>query len=143
MDLSIPARLPSRPGTPAPFHRTPPFGLRRIRERWGWVVPVALALVAVLGAMAMVRRGELLFWDRPITDACVGLRSAWIDRAALWVSWLGSMPVVLAAGAAGAVVAARRCRHVAVVMLLVVATRPLLVWLVKEFVGRGRPVPGS
>ena len=125
--------------TPAPFHRAPPFALRRIGERWRWAAPVALALVAVLGALATIRRGELLFWDRAITDLCVSLRSAWIDHLALGISRLGSTPVVLAAGVVGALVAARRCRHVAAVMLLVVATRPPLEWLVKELVGRPRP----
>ena len=67
---------------------------------------------------------------------------------ALLVSRLGSTPVVIVAGLAGVVLAARRCRTVAVVMLLTVAARPPFEWLVKEAIGRPRPsgarlVPGT
>jgi membrane-associated phospholipid phosphatase len=55
------------------------------------------------------------------------------------VSRLGSTPVVLAAGAAGVAIAARRCRSVAVVMLVTVAARPPVEWLLKELVARPRP----
>jgi len=78
-------------------------------------------------------------WDGPITNACVALRSPAVDRAARWASRLGSTPVVLAAGAASVALAARRCRSVALVMLVTVAARPPVEWLLKELVGRPRP----
>ena len=67
---------------------------------------------------------------------------------ALWVSRLGSTPVVIVAGLAGVLLSARRCRTVAVVMLITIAARPPFEWLVKEVVGRPRPsgarlVPGT
>jgi undecaprenyl-diphosphatase len=126
-------------GPPDDLHRSPPLTLRRIRHRRPWLLPAALTVVVVLGAVAAVHRGGLLVWDKPITDAFVALRSPWIDRAALWASRLGSTPVVLAAGAAGVALAARRCHSVAIVMLVTVAARPPVEWLLKELVGRPRP----
>ncbi len=102
-------------------------------------MPAALVLATLLGALASVRHGALLVWDRPFTDASVALRGPLIDRLALWVSRLGSTPVVLAAGAVGVVLAARRCRVLALVMLVTIAARPPLEWLLKDLVGRPRP----
>jgi undecaprenyl-diphosphatase len=114
--------------------------LRRIVERYPWLLFAAAALAVVLGVLAAIDGGRLLVWDRPITDAAIELRSPTVDRVARWVSRMGSTPVVLAAGAAGVALAARRCRTVAVVMLVVVAARPPFEWLVKEIVARPRPV---
>jgi undecaprenyl-diphosphatase len=102
-------------------------------------VPAALVLAVVLGALATVRHGAPLVWDRPITDASVALRGPLIDRIALWVSRLGSTPVVLVAGVIGVIVAARRCRALAVVMLATIGLRPPLEWLLKDLVARPRP----
>jgi undecaprenyl-diphosphatase len=121
------------------LHRAPPMTLRRIRQRWPWLVPAALVLVGLLGALASVRRGELLVWDRPITDTSVALRGPLVDRIALWVTRLGSTPVVFGAGALGVVLAARRCRTLALVMLVTVAARAPVEWLLKDLVGRPRP----
>jgi undecaprenyl-diphosphatase len=134
---------------PAPdLHRSPPITLRRIAERLPWLLVGAAALAVVLGVLAAVDGGRLLVWDRPISDAVVEHRSRGVDRVALWVSRLGSTPVVLAAGVAGVALAARRCRSVALVMLVVVAARPPFEWLAKEIVARPRPsgarlVPGT
>lgn len=102
-------------------------------------MPTALVLAVVLGALATVRHGAPLVWDRPITDASVALRGPLIDRIALWVSRLGSTPVVLVAGVIGVIVAARRCRTLALVMLATIALRPPLEWLLKDLVARPRP----
>jgi membrane-associated phospholipid phosphatase len=102
-------------------------------------VPAALVLASLLGALATVRHGALLVWDRPVTDASVALRSPLVDRLALWVSRLGATPVVLGAGAIGVLVAARRCRALALVMLVTIAARPAVEWLLKDLVGRPRP----
>jgi undecaprenyl-diphosphatase len=121
------------------LHRSPPITLREIREGQPWLLIAAGALAFVLGVLAAIDGGRLLVWDRPITDAAVELRSPAVNRVALWVSRLGSTPVVLVAGAAGVALAARRCRAVALVMLVVVAARPPFEWLVKEIVARPRP----
>jgi undecaprenyl-diphosphatase len=125
--------------SPSDLHRSPPITFRRILERQPWLLAAAGALAVALGVLAAVDRGRLLVWDRPITDAVIELRSPSVDRVARWVSRLGSTPVVLAAGVAGVALAARRCRTVAVVMLVVVAARPPFEWLVKEIVARPRP----
>lgn len=102
-------------------------------------MPAALVMAVLLGALASVRQGALLVWDRPVTDASVALRGPLIDRLALWVSRLGSTPVVLGAGAVGVVLAARRCRVLALVMLVTIAARAPVEWLLKDVVGRLRP----
>ena len=129
------------------LHRSPPITLRHIGERQPWLLVGAAALAILLGVLAAIDGGRLLVWDRPITDAVVEHRTPSVDRVALWVSRLGSTPVVLAAGAAGIALAARRCRSVALVMFVVIAARPPFEWLVKEIVARPRPsgarlVPG-
>jgi membrane-associated phospholipid phosphatase len=133
------AEVGAATGPPDDLHRSPPLTFRQIRHRRPWLLPAALTVVVVLGAVAAVHGGGLLVWDMPITDAFVSLRSPWIDRAALWASRLGSTPVVLIAGAAGVALAARRCHSVAIVMLVTVAARPPVEWLLKELVGRPRP----
>jgi len=129
----------ARVAAPGDLHRSPPVTLRGIRQQWPWLAPAALALFVVLGVAAAIHGGTALVWDGPITNACVALRSPAVDRAARWASRLGSTPVVLAAGAASVALAARRCRSVALVMLVTVAARPPVEWLLKELVGRPRP----
>jgi undecaprenyl-diphosphatase len=124
---------------PSDLHRSPPVTLRGIRQRWPWLAPAAIALFLMLAVGAALHGGAAIVWDRPITNASVALRSPAIDRAARWVSRLGSTPVVLAAGAAGVAIAARRCRSIALVMLVTVAARPPVEWLLKELVERPRP----
>jgi membrane-associated phospholipid phosphatase len=129
-------------------HRPPPITLAEIRARSPVLVTAALIVAIVLGVLASIDRGRLLVWDRPITEAAVDLRSPSVDRFALWVSRLGSTPVVLTAGLVGIALAARRSRRVAIVMFAVVATRPPFEWLLKEIVARPRPsgarlVPGT
>jgi membrane-associated phospholipid phosphatase len=109
------------------LHRSPPITLRHIGERQPWLLVGAAALAVVLGVLAAIDGGRLLVWDPPITDAAVEHRSPGVDRVAL---------------------AARRCRTVALVMFVVVATRPPFEWLFKEIVARPRPsgarlVPGT
>jgi undecaprenyl-diphosphatase len=138
---------PASPPPPAPaasearadLHRAPPTSLQKILRRWPWLVPAALVLFVALGAAASVHGGRLLVWDRAITDAAVALRSPSVDRIALWVSRLGSTPVVLGAGLVGVLLAARRCRTLALVMLVTVAARAPVEWLLKDLVARPRP----
>jgi hypothetical protein len=109
------ARLPSD------LHRQPPLTLHDVRERLPWLLPGAVAVAILMGVAAAVDGGRLLVWDAAVTDAAVHLRRPGVDRAALWLSRLGSTPVAAAAGVA---LAARRCRSVALVMLATVAARP-------------------
>lgn len=130
------------------LHRSPPITLRNIWERFPWLLVAAAALAVALGVLAAIDGGRLLVWDGPITDAVVEHRSRGVDRVALWISRLGSTPVVLIAGAVGIALAAARCRWVALVMFVVLAARPPFEWLVKEIVAHPRPsdarlVPGT
>jgi hypothetical protein len=139
---------PGPAAAPTDLHRSPPITLRAIRQRLPWLLPVTVSVVVVLGVLAAIDDGRWLVWDPPITRLSIEWRTAGVNRVALWVSRLGSTPVVIVAGLAGVVVAARRCRAVAVVMLVTVAARPPFEWLVKEVLGRPRPsgarlVPGT
>jgi hypothetical protein len=92
------------------LHRSPPVTLRAVRQHGPWLAPAALTLFIVLGVAAAIHGGAALVWDGPITKR---LRRPAVDRAARWATRLGSTPVVLAAGAAGVALSARRCRSVA------------------------------
>ncbi|MGH9217110.1 MAG: hypothetical protein ACRDZS_12695, partial [Acidimicrobiales bacterium] len=121
------------------LHGWPPITLRKV---WGgrpWLLVGAVVLAVLFGVGAAIDGGRLLVWDRPITDAVVRARSPGVDRVALWMSRLGSSPLVLAAGLAGAALDARRCRLLALAMLVTVAARPQFASLVKEIVPRPRP----
>jgi undecaprenyl-diphosphatase len=133
------------PAPTVPLARTPvattgtPLTFRTVRQRWPLLVPLALLVPLVLGALAMVDRGRLLFWDAPLTAAAVDHRSAWIDNLSLAVSRLGAWPVVYPLGAALALAAARRSRRLAWIIIVTVAARPAVEWLLKEIVERPRP----
>jgi undecaprenyl-diphosphatase len=125
--------------TRADLHRSPPMTVRAVRARNRWLLPTAVTVAVVLGVLAAISNGRWLVWDPPITRFFVGLRTPGVDRTALWISRLGSTPVVIAGGLVGVVLAAVRCRTVAAVMLITVAARPPFEWFVKEVVGRPRP----
>jgi len=128
-----------RAGPATDLHRSPPITLRQIRESQPRLLSGAVALAVVLGIAAAVDGGPLLVWDPSATDIFISLRSPGLDRVALWISRLGSTPVVLTVGVAGVALAAQRCHSVALVMLVTVAARPPFEWLLKEVVARPRP----
>jgi undecaprenyl-diphosphatase len=140
-DLTIaPPPAPTVPLARTPVARTgTPLTFRTVRRRWPLLVPLALLVPLVLGALAMVDRGRFLFWDAPLTAAAVDHRSAWIDNLSLAVSRLGAWPVVYPLGAALALAAARRSRRLAWIIVVTVAARPAVEWLLKEIVERPRP----
>jgi undecaprenyl-diphosphatase len=121
---------------------------RAVRQRWPLLLPLAVLVPLVLGALAMVDGGRLLVWDAPLTAAVVDHRGTWVDDVALAVSRLGAWPVIFPVGAALALAAARRSPRLAWIIVVVVATRPAFEWLLKEIVERPRPdgarlVPGT
>lgn len=126
------------------LHTHPPFTIGRVHDRFGWLLPIAAGLFALLAIGAAL---EALPWDQPITEAAVEARSAWRDDAATSVSRFGSTPVVLAVSAIGAAVAWPRCRPLAIAIVVFAVARPLVEFTFKELVGRERPdgdrlVPG-
>ena len=95
------------------LHLAPPMTLGRITDVQRWVLPLAAAVVGVLGMGAIT--GSLV-WDRPITDWVVHSRSSWSDDVFLNLSFLGSTKVVLLVSAiaallAGAPLPSARDRH--------------------------------
>ena len=128
-----------------PADRTPvattgtPLTFRTVRQRWPLLILLAVLVPLVLGALAMVDGGRLLFWDAPLTAAAVDHRSTAIDNVSLAVSRLGAWPVVYPLGAAFALAAARRSSRLAWIIVATVAARPAVEWLLKEIVERPRP----
>jgi undecaprenyl-diphosphatase len=117
----------------------PPLTLWTVRQRWPLLIPLAVLVPLVLGALAMIDGGRLLFWDALLTAAAVDHRSTAIDNLSLAVSRLGAWPVVYPLGAALALAAARRSPRLAWVIVATVAARPAVEWLLKEIVERPRP----
>ena len=116
-----------------------PLTFRTVRQRWPLLILLAVAVPLVLGALAMIDGGRLLFWDAPLTAAAVDHRSTAIDNLSLAVSRLGAWPVVYPLGAALALAAARRSPRLAWVIVVTVAARPAVEGLLKEIVERPRP----
>ena len=63
-----------------------PLTFRTVRQRWPLLIPLAVLVPLVLGALAMIDGGRLLFWDAPLTAAAVDHRSTAIDSLSLAVS---------------------------------------------------------
>jgi undecaprenyl-diphosphatase len=140
--------VPPAPAAPPGLAAPPPVIFAAIRRRWPALTPVAVVVPLVLGLAAAVDRGRLLVWDGPLTDAAVAHRTAWLDDVALAVSRLGSWVVVFPVAAVLALAAARRSRTLAWVIVVTVAARPAVEWLLKDLVARPRPdgarlVPGT
>jgi undecaprenyl-diphosphatase len=111
--------------------------LTRVHARAGWLLAIAAVLFALLAVGAAF---DALPWDQPITDAVLDHRTDARNDIALTVSRLGSTPVVLTVAAVVALVAWRRCRPLAVAIVLLALARPLVEFGLKELVDRERPV---
>ena len=133
-----PGWAPARAGV-AVVADDPPLTIAAVCRRWPVVVPLALVVTVVFGVGAAIDGGRPLVWDVAITDAAVAHRTAWLDRVALGVTQLGAWTVVVPIGVALAVLAARRSTDLAVVIVVVLAGRPLLTLLLKELIDRPRP----
>jgi undecaprenyl-diphosphatase len=109
---------------------------------------LAVALLG-LAVAAWVSRGWLLLvWDEPVQRFVEDARSSWATDIVRRISFLGSTKVVLVLGCVLAAAAWRRCRAVAVVVLIAMLSRPLLEFTLKALVDRDRPdlerlVPGN
>jgi undecaprenyl-diphosphatase len=100
---------------------------------------VALVFFGFALAAAIDGGSTLLHVDRPIERFVVDTRSAWLDHTFRRISFFGSTPVVLIGGLTLAIVAWRRCRMVAALVVVATLTRPLLEFTLKESIGRDRP----
>jgi undecaprenyl-diphosphatase len=109
-----------------------------------WSRPrLAASLVLLFLACAVAARADggslLRLWDEPVQQAVAGGRSPALDTFFRSASRLGSSPIVYVVGLLTAVVAAFRCRKVAVIVLLATVGRPFIEYAVKALVGRDRP----
>lgn len=118
--------------------RPPPL-LLALHRRWPPLTVASAVLPLLLGLAAMVDAGRLLVWDRPLTETAVAHRTPRLNDLALAASRCGSWKVVYPAAIVIALVAAWRSRPLAGVIVVVVAARPAVEWLLKDVVGRPRP----
>ena len=134
------AAAPAWPAAPAaPVATRPPLTYAAVWRRWPALTALALIVPIVFGIAASIDGGRLLFWDTALTDAAVADRTPWLDDLALAVSRLGSWVVVFPVGALLAVIASRRSHSLAWVIVVTVAARPAVEWLLKDIVARPRP----
>jgi undecaprenyl-diphosphatase len=135
--LHLPQRLRRRA---AGLHGHPPLTPAAVLLSFPFAVPVLLSAFVFLGIGAAVNGGELLLtWDEPVQRAVEGARTPWLDRVVRFISQLGGTTFVVVGLAVLLVVVWRRCRSLALVLLLATVARPLLEWTLKNLVDRPRP----
>jgi undecaprenyl-diphosphatase len=129
------------PGAVVPLcHLDPPTSPSRVLGNpLTRLVAVSLAFVGFAIAAAVDGGAVLLRVDEPIERFVVTHRSGWLDEVFRRISFFGSTPVVLVGGFLLAVVAWRRCRVVAALVVVATLARPLMEFTLKESVGRDRP----
>jgi undecaprenyl-diphosphatase len=102
------------------------------------------AIFAFLAVAASIANSWLLLrWDEPIQRFVEAHRTPALDTFFLQVSRFGSTLIVLSAGTLLAVLSWRRCRAVAIAVIVATLSRPLLEFVLKALVGRDRPAFGQ
>jgi undecaprenyl-diphosphatase len=124
-------------------HRSP-YSMGEFHARYPWVLPVFAIVVSVLAVFAAL---EWLFWDQPITNFLVDHRTDTLNRVFRRVSWFGSTKVVLVVSGIAALASWRRCPRLAMAIVIIALSRPLIEHGMKVLVDRPRPqgdqlVPG-
>ena len=119
------------------LHVRPPMTLGRIHARARWLLPAVAVVFVVLAVGAATDRVP---WDEDIQRWAVSQRSPWRDALAERISWFGSTYVVLTVAGLAAAVAWRRCPRLAIAIVVLALARPLSEFVLKELVGRGRPI---
>ena len=145
----------SAPAGGASLGATPPAVLPRLRhvdpptspsrvlgDPVSRLVAVAAAFVAFAIAAKVNGGWLLLHVDAPIERFVVANRSSWLDTTFRRISFWGSTPVVLIGGLTLAIVAWRKCRVVAALVVVATLARPLMELTLKESIGRERPSLG-
>jgi undecaprenyl-diphosphatase len=137
----VPARVPTGVLAPrASLHHAPPLTPSAFFARRPWLLAVIGVAFLFLAFAAAIRRGAvLLTWDEPIQRAVEGRRGAGWDVLFSTASRFGSTLVVLTLGGLLALLAARRCRAVAIAVVAATISRPVIEFLLKDIVERGRP----
>lgn len=104
------------------------------------VAALVAAVLVVLGVLAAVADGDLLFWDQPIRRAIRGLGGEATDAIMRWGTKLGSRWVIGALLVPAVAIAWRRCRQVAVVLVVAFVAALGIELLLKALVARPRPL---
>ena len=121
-------------------HLEPPMSPSRVLCTPVSRVATIGAVFLALALAATVQRGWLLLHlDAPIERFVVEHRTHLLDVVFRRISFFGSTAVVLAGGAALAVLAWRKCRVVAALVVVATLSRPLVEATLKLSVGRDRP----
>jgi undecaprenyl-diphosphatase len=103
------------------------------------LITLGALLVALATAAALGNGQALLTWDEPIQRGVEANRTPALNDLFLMISRLGSTVVVLGLGTLGAILTWRRCRAVALALLVATFARPAIEFIVKGLVGRDRP----
>ena len=108
----------------------------RVHAAQQWILPCAAILVS---ALAVGAAAGWLFWDEPITNWVVDLRTSDLNAVFRRISFMGSTRVIVVVTLVAAALSWRRCPRLAIAILLVAACRPLAEAGLKELVARDRP----
>ncbi len=128
---------PSRVGG---LHGEPPATPRGVLFALPGLVWVLATLSALLALLAAVDGGSvLLTWDEPIQRWVEAERTDGWDTVFRTFSRLGSNVFVFGVFVVLAAFTLRRCRALALALLVAVAARPAFEFVMKELVGRERP----
>jgi undecaprenyl-diphosphatase len=119
------------------LHRHRPVTLPVATTGGGWLLAAAAVCFGLLAVGAAV---DALPWDAPISRAVIDARSPFWNTVALRVSWFGSTPVIVVTSVIIAIAAWRRCPRLAVAIVVLALARPLSEFVLKELIGRERPV---
>jgi len=129
-------------------HSAPPMSPSSVLlPRRRLMIALGALLVALATAAALGNGQALLTWDEPIQRGVEASRTSTLNDVFLAISRLGSTVVVLSLGTLATILTWRRCRAVAVALLIATFARPAIEFIVKDLVGRDRPdfdrlVPG-
>jgi undecaprenyl-diphosphatase len=119
------------------IHQHRPVTLPAVTAGGDWPLFAAASCFLALAAGAVAGR---LPWDARITDAVSDARTETLNSIFLRISSIGSTPVVVATTVLLAALAWRRCRALAVAIVVLALARPLTEFVLKEMIGRDRPV---
>ena len=93
-----------------------------------------------LAVAAAISEGSLLrTWDEPVQRAVEGARTPWLNTVVRTISQLGGTQAAVIGLVILLSLVWRRCRSLAVVLLLATLARPLIEWTLKALIDRPRP----
>ena len=122
------------------LHSHPPLTPAAVLLRYSVTVPVLVGAFLLLAVAAAVSDGAvLLTWDEPLQRAVEGARTSWLDTVVKTISLLGGTHAAVIGLVVLLLLVWRRCRSLALVLLVATVARPLVEWTLKALVDRPRP----